>query len=151
MAYQSHHCSTTLPFSICLTVFLHTCHELSILFPFMLCVPCPLNAPFLFYVFKLLHTASFYTLEPLSTPTLISSLFSIPILPMHLLHPLFTMLLHALPMLSALPNHHYKTSASLEIKPMRPSSLGVMLRFLSLSSSRDSLSSLSQLSSFPLL
>jgi hypothetical protein len=81
----------------------------------------------------------------------ISSLFCIFILSVHLLHPLFTMLLHALPMSSALPDHHCNSSASLAVKPMRPSSLGVMPRFLSLSSSRDSSSSLSQSSSFPLL
>jgi hypothetical protein len=81
----------------------------------------------------------------------ISSLFCIFILSVHLLHPLFTMLLHALPMSSALPNHHCNSSASLAVKPMHPSSLGVMPRFLSLSSSRDSSSSLSQSSSFPLL
>jgi hypothetical protein len=61
------------------------------------------------------------------------------------------MLLHALPMSSALPDHHCNSSTSLVVKPMRPSSLGVMPRFLSLSSSRDSSSSLSQSSSFPLL
>jgi hypothetical protein len=81
----------------------------------------------------------------------ISSLFCVFILSVHLLHPLFTMLLHALPMSSALPDHHRNSSTSLAVKPMRPSSLGVMSRFLSLSSSRDSSSSLSQSSSFPLL
>jgi hypothetical protein len=45
------------------------------------------------------------------------------------------MLLHALSMSSALPDHHGNSSASLAVKPMRPSSLGVMLRFLSLSHS----------------
>jgi hypothetical protein len=81
----------------------------------------------------------------------ISSLFCIFILSVHLLHPLFTMILHALPMSSALPDHHCNSSDSLAVKPMCPSSLGVMPRFLSLSSSQDSSSSLSQLSSFPLL
>jgi hypothetical protein len=52
------------------------------------------------------------------------------------------MLLHALPMSSALPNHRCNSSASLAVKPMRPSSLGVMPLFLHLSSSRDSSSSL---------
>jgi hypothetical protein len=151
MAYQSHHCSATLPCSVCLTVFLHTCLALSVLLPFMLCAPCPFNAPFLFCVFQLLHTASFYTPESLSTTTLISSLFCILIVSVHLVHALCTMLLHALPMSSALPDHHCNSSASLAVKPMRPSSLGVMPRFLSLSSSRDSSSSLSQSSSFPLL
>jgi hypothetical protein len=45
------------------------------------------------------------------------------------------MLLHALPMSSALSNHHSNSSASLVVEPMHPSSLGVMLRFLSLSHS----------------
>jgi hypothetical protein len=151
MAYQSHHYSTTLPCSVCLTVFLHTCLELSVLLPFILYVPCPFNTPFLFYVFQLLHTASFYMPKSLSTAALISSLLCILILPMHLLHPLFTMILHALPMSSALHDRHYNSSTSLVVKSMHPSSLGVMSRFLSLSSSRDSSSSLSQSSSFPLL
>ena len=81
----------------------------------------------------------------------ISSLFCVFILSVHLLHPLFTMLLHALPMSSALPDHHDNSSASLVVKPMHPSSLGVMPRFLSLSNSQDSPSSLSQSSSFTLL
>jgi hypothetical protein len=81
----------------------------------------------------------------------ISSLFFVFILSMHLLHPLFTMLLHPLPMSSALPDHHYNSSASLVCKATHPSSLGVMPRFLSLSNSQDSSSSLSQSSSFPLL
>jgi hypothetical protein len=142
MAYRSHHCSDTLPCSVYLNVFLHTCLALSVLLPFILCAPCPFNAPFLFCVFQLLHIASFYTPESLSTAA-ISSLFCIFILIVHLLHPLFTMLLHALPMLSALLDHHYNSSASMAVKPMRPSSLGVMPRFLSLSRSRDSSSSLS--------
>jgi hypothetical protein len=77
MAYQSHHCSATLPCSVCLTVFLHTCLALSVLLPFMLCAPCPFNAPFLFCVFQLLHTTSFYMPESLSTaqPSLLCSAF----------------------------------------------------------------------------
>jgi hypothetical protein len=81
----------------------------------------------------------------------ISSPFCVFIPSVHLLHPLFTILLHALPMLSALPDHHCNSSASLAVKPMHPSSLGIMPRFLSLSNSQDSLSSLSQSSSFTLL
>jgi hypothetical protein len=45
----------------------------------------------------------------------ISSLFCVFILSAHLLHPLFTMLLHALPMSSALPDHHCNSSASLVV------------------------------------
>jgi hypothetical protein len=96
MAYQSHHCSTTLPCSVCLIVFLHTCLSLSILLPFMLCAPCPFNAPFLFCVFQLLHTASFYMPESLSTLASISYLFCVFILSVHLLRPPCTVPLHAL-------------------------------------------------------
>jgi hypothetical protein len=122
---------------------MHLCSFL--LLCFMLCVPCP------FYEFQLLHSASLYTPESLSTTPPISSLFIIFILSVHLLHPLFTMLLHALLVLSALPNHHHNSLASLVVKPMHSSSLSVMPRFLSLSSSSKSSSSLSDSSSFPLL
>jgi hypothetical protein len=178
MAYQSHHYSATLPCSVCLTIFLHTCLALSVLLPFMLYAPCPFNAPFLFCVFQLLHTASFYMPESLSTATLISSLFCILIVSVHLVHAICAILLHALTlchcsphrdihchstlpplhslehqhtlfvlhvllMSSPLPDHHGNSSASLVVIPMCSSSLGVMLRFLSLSSSQDSSSSLS--------
>jgi hypothetical protein len=43
------------------------------------------------------------------------------------------MLLHALSMSGALPDHHCNSSASMVFKPMHPSSLGVMLKSLSLS------------------
>jgi hypothetical protein len=162
MAYQSHHCSATLLCSpVSVSLFLHllalsdlllfstsapqpsfsvsVMHLCSLLLlHFMLCAPCPIYAPFLFCAFHLLHSASFYTPQSLSTTTSISSLFCVFIcilLSMHLLHPL--------PMSSALPDHHCNSSSSLAIKPMRPSSLGVMSRFLHLSSSRDSSSSLS--------
>jgi hypothetical protein len=121
-----------------------------LLLHFMLCVPCPFYAPFLFCAFKLLHSISFSTPESFSTASnLLSILPLYPYVP--LVHILSTILLHALPMLSVIPDHHSNSSASLVVKPMRPSSLGVMPRFLSLSSNRDSSSSLSQLSSFPLL
>jgi hypothetical protein len=103
---------------------MHLCSLL--LLCFMLCVPCPFYAPFLFYAFQLLHSASFYTPESLSTTPPISSLFNIFILSVHLLHPLFTMLLHALLMSSALPNHHHNASTSLAVKLMCSSSLSVM-------------------------
>jgi hypothetical protein len=61
------------------------------------------------------------------------------------------MLLHALPMLSALPDHHCNSSSSLAVKPMFPSSMGVIPRFLHLSNSRDSSFSLLQSSSTSLL
>jgi hypothetical protein len=124
---------------------------LSVLLPFMLCVPCPFNAPFLFSVFQLLHPPPSTHLNPSQQQQL--HLFSV----MHiysLCAPCacyLAMLLHALSMSSALPDHHCNSSSSLAVKPMRPSSLGVMLRFLHLSSSRDSLSSLLQSSSTSLL
>jgi hypothetical protein len=124
---------------------------LSVLLPFMLCAPCPFNAPFLFCAFQLLHSASFYTPESCSTTT--PHLFFV----LHtysLCAPCacyLTMLLHALSISSALPHHHANSSASLAVKRMRPSSLGVISRFLHLSSSRDSSSSLLQSSSTSLL
>jgi hypothetical protein len=95
MAYRSYHCSATLLCSTCISVFLHTLLTLYVRLPFMICVPCPYNAPFLFCAFQLLHFASFYMHESLSTAP-ISSLFFIFILSVHLQHPLFAMLLHAL-------------------------------------------------------
>jgi hypothetical protein len=62
----------------------------------MLYAPCPFYAPFLFCVFQLLHTTSFYTHESLSTTALISSLFYILLVSVHLVHAICTMLLHAL-------------------------------------------------------
>ena len=125
---------------------------LHFMFFFLLCYVC--------HVPSMHHSSSVhficYTLPPFthlnhSQKHPISSLFCIFILSVHLLHPLFTILLHALPMLSSLPDHHCNSSTSLVVKPMHPSSLGVMPRFLSLSNSWDSSSSLSQSSSFPLL
>jgi hypothetical protein len=51
--------------------------------------------------------------------------------------------LHVLLVSSPLPHQHGNFSSFLVVIPMHSSSLGVMLRFLSLSSSRESLSSLS--------
>jgi hypothetical protein len=135
MAYQSHHCSTTMLCSTCIGLFLHPFLTLYVLLPFMLYVPCPFYAPFLFCAFQLLHFASFYTPKSLSTATPISSLFCILIVSVHFVHVVSAMLMHALPMSSALHDHHYNSLASLAVKPMHPSSLGVMSRFLSLSSS----------------
>jgi hypothetical protein len=126
MAYQSHHCFATLPCSIYLTIFLHTCLALSILLPFMLYAPCPFNAPFLFCVFQLLHTTSFYTPESLSTTTLISSLFCILIVSVHLAHTICTMLLHALHpaivlhigIFTATPHYHHFTPSSINTVSM---------------------------------
>jgi hypothetical protein len=67
---------------------LHTPLTLYVLLPFMLCVPCPFNAPFLFCSFLLLCSASFFTRQPHSTTTttLISSLFCILIVSILLVH-----------------------------------------------------------------
>jgi hypothetical protein len=128
---------------------IHLCSLL--LLTFMLCAPYPIYAPFLFCAFQLLHSTSFYTPKSLSPAFFISSLFCILIVFVHLVHAMCAMLLHPLPMSSSLPDHCCNSSASLVVKPMRPSSLGVMPRLFSLSSSRDSSSSLSQSISFPLL
>jgi hypothetical protein len=119
---------------------MHLCSLL--LLCFILCASCPFYEPFLFCAFQLLHSTSFYTPGSLSTTANFFYVLHF-IICVHLLHPLFTMLLRALPVSSDLPNHHCNSSASLVVKPMHPSSQGVMPRFLSLSSSRDSLSSLS--------
>jgi hypothetical protein len=112
------------------------------------------------HVHSMHHSSSVYfsccTLPPFmrmnhSQQQPISSMFYILIVSVHLVHAKCVMLLHALPMSSALPDHHRNSSASLAVKPMCPSSLGVMPRFISLSSSQASSSSLSQSSSFPLL
>jgi hypothetical protein len=92
MVYQSHHCSA-LPASLSSCTL---CLALSILFPFILSVPFPFHAPFLFSIFQLLHTTSFYMPKSLSTTTPISSLFGVFILSMHLLHPPCTMPMHSL-------------------------------------------------------
>jgi hypothetical protein len=125
--------STSAPQPSFIVSVMHLCSLL--LLCFMLCAPCPIYAPFLFCAFQLLHSTSFYTPESLSTTTTISSLFCILIVSVHLVHAICAMLLHALPMSSALPDHHCNSSASLAVKPMCPSSLGVMPRFLNLSCS----------------
>jgi hypothetical protein len=96
MAYRSYHCSATLLCSTCINVFLHTPLTLYVLLPFMLCAPCPFNAPFLFCAFRMLHSASFYVHKSLSIATTISSLFCVFILSVHLLHPPCIVPLHAL-------------------------------------------------------
>jgi hypothetical protein len=97
------------------------------------CAPCPFYAPFLFCAFQLLHSVSFYTPQSLSTPP-ISSLFCILIVSVHLVHPYprcFCMLYTPCRVLYLI------IIATLQlllvVKPMCPSSLGVMPRFLSLS------------------
>jgi hypothetical protein len=152
MAYRSHHCSATLLCSALPASVSSFTPSLRFMFFFLLCsvrhVPSMHHSSSMhFSCCTLPHSTHLNH----SQQHPISSLFCVFILCVHLLHPLFTMLLHALPMSSALPDHHYNSLASLAVKPMHPSSLGVMPRFLSLSSSRDSSSSLSQSRSFPLL
>jgi hypothetical protein len=73
---------------------MHLCSLL--LLRFILCMPCPFYAPFLFCAFQLLHSASFYTPESLVISPPISSLFSILMVSVHLVHPICVILLHAL-------------------------------------------------------
>jgi hypothetical protein len=168
MAYRSHHCSSTLCCSVCISVFC-TLLALSVLFPFMLSVPCPFNAPFPFYTFLLLRSTSFFTPQSHPTTTPISSLFNILVVFVHLVHAIFSLLFHPLPtisstsgcflhftlpqlshllcailslsvlhlllIVSALPDHHGNSSASLVVSPLHPSSLSVISRFLSFSGS----------------
>jgi len=140
MAYQSHHCSATLPCSVCLTVFMHT----------------SLRFLFSFYALWAMSIQCTIHLLCISAATLCLILHSRIILNnnIHLFFVLhtyslcapytcyLTMLLHFLSISSALPHHHANSSASLVVQCMRPSSLGVISRFLCLSSSQDSLSSL---------
>jgi hypothetical protein len=116
MAYQSHHYSATLPSSVCLTVFLH--HALRFRF---FCLLCSVH-----HVHSMHHSSSVYfscyTLPPstrtksLSTTTLISSLFFILIVSVHLVHAYaqyFCMLLTTplfSPSGSSLPLHIATTS-----------------------------------------
>jgi hypothetical protein len=168
MAYRSHHCSATLRCSVCISVFC-TLLVLSVLFPFMLSVPCPFNAPFPFCAFLLLRSASFFTpqshsnnnphfffvqhsyslcapcacnllLALASSPPNLSTSgcflhFTLPQLSHLLCATLSLSVLHLLLIVSALPDHHGNSSASLAVSPMHPSSLGVISRFLSFSGS----------------
>jgi hypothetical protein len=170
MAYQSHHCSATLPCSVCISVFctlllcfmffcllcsvchvpsmhhsssvhfctalcllLHTSitlnnnnntHLFFILHTYSLCAPCACNmchASACSHHANVLHIGVFTATPPCHPFTPQAST------PLSVLHLLL--------MSSALPDHHCNSSASLAVQPMRPSSLGVMLRFLSLSGS----------------
>jgi hypothetical protein len=121
--------STTTPISSLFCVF--------ILFVHLLCPPCiaPLHG---------LQRATVLFIRLFTTISIFSLLRSLK-----RQHTLFV--LHVLLMSIPLPHHHGNSSAFLAVIPMRSSSLGVMLRLLSLSSSRDSFSSLSQSSSSSLL
>jgi hypothetical protein len=74
MAYRSHHCSATLRCSIYISLFC-TLLAHSVLFPFMLSVQCPFNAPFPFCAFLLLRSTSFFTPQSHSTATKIDLFF----------------------------------------------------------------------------
>jgi hypothetical protein len=123
MAYQSHHCSATMLCSTYIGLFLHPFLMLYVLLPFMLCMPCPFYAPFLFCAFQLLHSASFYTPESLSTAAPISSLFCILIVSVYVVHAICAILLHALHsaivlpigMFTATPHCHGFTPSSIDI------------------------------------
>jgi hypothetical protein len=123
MAYQTNHCSATFRCSVCLIVFLHTSLTLSVLPLFMLCSPCPFTAQFLFYALCAMSIhctvpllcssaatlSSFFTHQPPSPTTftttsnnnnnLFSSLYRIYVASVHLLHAIFTIPLHAHPVL----------------------------------------------------
>jgi hypothetical protein len=141
MAYHPCRCSITLLCPIYISVFC-TPLALSVLLPFMLSAPYPFNAPFLNCSFLLLCYASLYTLEfsYIVTTTPISSLFHTLIVPVLLVHAIFPCLgmLTPPPISSTsrvlFPDHH-NSSSSLVVPTMHLASLGVLLRFLNLSSS----------------
>jgi hypothetical protein len=122
---------------LCLPHCLHA-HLLApfVLLPFMLCAPC---------LFKMHHSSSVHS----SCCTLTHSTHLKNVQLPHLFFVIYTyslcspcacylsMLLHAFSISNSLPHHHANSSASLAVKCMRPSSLGVISRFLRLSSSRD--------------
>jgi hypothetical protein len=118
MAYQSHHYSTTLRYSICISFFC-TLLALSVLFPFILSTPCPFNAPFPFCRFLLMLSASFYTPQSHPTTTPRSLLFCILIVSVLLVHAICTKLLHDLTLPPFSPSgclcalHSAKTSLTL--------------------------------------
>jgi hypothetical protein len=95
MAYQPCHYSVTLLCPVCISVFC-TPLALSVLLSFMLSAPYPFNAPFLYYAFLLLRSASLHTPEfSYIATTLISSLFHILIVSVLLVHAIFAMPLHS--------------------------------------------------------
>jgi hypothetical protein len=86
----------------------------------------------------LLHAIFFSLLHPLppqSTPHWGVFFFHFPLPQLsHLLCAMLSLsILHLLLIVSALPDHHGNSLASLAFSPMHPSSLGVILRFLNFS------------------
>jgi hypothetical protein len=140
MSYQPCRCSVTLLFLVYISVF---CMPLAlfVLLPFILSDPYPFNATFLYCAFILLLSASLLTFESFpTTTTIISSFFNLLIVLVLLVHAIFSMPLHAhtapniLHIWSDFPDHH-NSLASLVVPTTRSASLGVLLRFLSLSGS----------------
>jgi hypothetical protein len=118
-------------FTASLSCYTHTLHFLCLC---LLCSVCHVHSMhhfscpcFHYYTLLLLH--SLITLNN-NNPNLFFVLHTYSLCAPCACYP--TMLLHALSMSSALPDHHRNSSASMVVKPMCPSSLGVMLRFLSL-------------------
>jgi hypothetical protein len=140
VAYQPCRCSVTLLCPVYINVFC-TPLSLSVLRPFMLYAPYPFNAPFLDCAFLLPRSASLYTPQfSYTTTTPISSLFRILIVSIVFVHAIFTMSLHA----HSAPNSSTTLVLCLIIIvtlhllwsfSTRSTSLYVILRFLSLSSS----------------
>ena len=162
MAYQTYHGSTAFRCSVCLIAFLHTSLALSVLPLFILRVPCPFTAQFLFCAIQLMHSPPSSHMnrllqqQPQQTPIATTTLlFSIPCIysfcascACHIHHSsAFSYRANLLHISSALPDHHRDSSTSLVVQPLCLSSLGVMPRFLFLSGSWDSSSSLLQSSS----
>jgi hypothetical protein len=132
MAYQTHHCFAAFRCSVCLIVFLHTSLALSVLPLFMLCVPCPFIAQFLFYVIQLLHSPPsshmnhLHQQQPQQTPIVIATLlFSVPCI-YSLCASCACNIHHSsacsyranlLHLSSALRDHHHNSLASLAVFP----------------------------------
>jgi hypothetical protein len=92
---------------------------------YSLCAPCACNL--------LLALAS--SPPPISSTSGCFLHFTLPQLSHLLCATLSLSVLHLLLIVSALPDHHGNSSASLAVSPMHPSSLGVISRFLSFSGS----------------
>jgi hypothetical protein len=172
MAYHSHHCSATLHCSACISVSLLASAALSVLLLDMhlcslllLCfISCTQHAstrlnhsqqqhliPSRICVFMLsvhlLHPPCTMPLHTLHCISVLSyRLFTATLPPYYITpHSRIISLLYSASffLVESSPDHHGNTSSSLAVSFMRSSSLGIMLRFLSFSGTRDSLSSLS--------
>jgi hypothetical protein len=92
---------------------------------YSLCAPCACNL--------LLALAS--SPPPISSTSECFLYFPLPQLSHLLCATLSLSVLHLLPIVSAMPDHHGNSSTSLAVAPTHPSSLGVISRFLSFSGS----------------